>query len=93
MTRLQTGQLENMTPIARRMLGEGLDEPRQVLVKQRPVDYHVCPHCNQEIHEKGVYENDDGILRHRSCGGAIQMPPVDWSQVRPEWRAILQGKA
>lgn len=87
-----------MTPTARKLLGESVlskDTPTQVIIRQRPVDYQVCPHCNEEIHEKGVYadEHDQSVLRHRTCGGAIKMPPVDWSKVSPEWRAILQGKA
>jgi hypothetical protein len=77
------------------MLGESvssLDTPKEVIVRQRPVDYQVCPHCDEEIHEKGVYadEHAPSVLRHRPCGGAIKMPPVDWSKISPEWRAALQ---
>jgi hypothetical protein len=72
------------------MLGESKDQVLPVIVKQRPVDYHVCPHCHEEIHEKGVYaETLDAPLRHGKCGGLIEMPPTDWSKVSPEWRALL----
>jgi len=80
-----------MNKTVKRMLGESTAKPLPVIVKQRPVDYHVCPHCHEEIHEKGVYEGEDEILRHRLCGGAIEMPPIDWSKVSPEWRELLGG--
>ena len=86
-----------MNNLVRKLLGESTstkDTPKQVTVRQRSVNYDVCPHCDEEIQEKSVYadEHDGALLRHSSCGGAIEYPPVDWSQIAPEMRAILQPK-
>lgn len=51
-----------------------------VIVKQRPADYYVCPHCGEEIHEKGSFSDDGGdTLKHGKCGGVIEYPetPLD----------------
>ena len=65
--------------------------PKPVIIAQRTEDYWKCPHCNEEIHEKHTFD-DKGVTFHSDCGGAIQLPPYDWSQVSPEWRALLQPK-
>jgi hypothetical protein len=43
-------------------------------VRQIPELYDVCPHCNEEIREKGIYSFnlDEGIDQHRVCGGLLK---------------------
>ena len=62
---------------------------RPVIVASRSVSYWKCPHCGEEIHEKHVFD-DKGVTFHSDCGGPIELPPTDWSQISPEWRALLQ---
>lgn len=91
-----------MNSLVRQILGESvvaftLDEAKPVLVKTRPVEYHECPHCGQEIFEKhtfidGDYASGNYVERHSDCKGAIKFPPTDWSKISPEWRALLQPK-
>lgn len=87
-----------MSPVVKRIIGESsLNEVKPVVVKTRPVEYHVCPHCNQEIFEKHTYMEGDfmagtAIQHHSDCGGAIEFPPTDWSKVSPEWRAVLEPR-
>jgi hypothetical protein len=50
------------------------NEVRMVEVKQRPVDFEVCPHCQQEIYERHTYTDEDGTERHSDCDGAIKRP-------------------
>lgn len=80
--------------LVRQMLGEAKavdpskNEPRKVIEAQRPVTYHVCPHCQQEIFEKHTYSEDNGLTeRHSDCGGVIEWPelPLDsiWAPLRP----------
>lgn len=72
-----------MNPLIQRIIGESL-ESKPVTVKQRPVDYHVCPHCNKEIHEKGTYSDDGGdTLKHRECGGVVEFPETPDEQISP----------
>jgi hypothetical protein len=78
-----------MNKIVRKMLGESVTKP--VIVKQRSEDYQVCPHCNQEIYEKSLYADEQGILHHNVCKGAVELPPTDWSKISPEWRELLGG--
>jgi predicted Zn finger-like uncharacterized protein len=87
--------LGTISPAVRRVLGESaaLDEVKPVVVKTRQEEYHVCPHCGQEIHEKHTFVEGYGtpgeIERHADCGGAIKFPPTDWSKISPEWRKLL----
>ncbi|MDB4896884.1 MAG: hypothetical protein JWN15_3146, partial [Firmicutes bacterium] len=50
--------------------------PKPVLVETRtvPVEVWKCPHCQEEIGEKGLYTKDLQTYVHRSCGGAITFP-------------------
>lgn len=61
-----------------RMLVEALldDEEKPVIQKDRVVKngITVCPHCHEEIHEKG-YGERDGKTIHRKCSGVLRMPP------------------
>lgn len=66
--------------------------PLPVIIEQRPVDYWMCPHCKQEIHEKHTYVHE-GIDYHSDCKGAIKFPPTDWSKIDPQWRKLLGGPA
>lgn len=34
----------------------------------------TCPHCNEEIHEKGIGMNDAGETIHKKCGSHIELP-------------------
>lgn len=68
------------------------DTPTPVIVDSRPQEFYRCPHCQQEIFEKHTYV-EEGVERHRDCGGAIKWPPTDWSKISPEWRAILEPRA
>lgn len=72
--------------------GSDKNTPLPVIVDSRPVEFHRCPHCQQEIYEKHIYEQD-GIDYHSDCKGAIKLPPTDWSKVSPEWRKLLGGPA
>ena len=67
-------------------------QPLPVVIAHRPVTFWQCPHCHQEIHEKHLfYENE--VAHHSDCGGAVELPEMDWSEVSPEWRALLEPKA
>lgn len=73
--------------------------PRQIVEnlledhnEARPVVYRdkvikdgilICPHCNTEIHEKGIYSDDDGKTdRHRGCGGVIKLRGPDEETIK-----------
>lgn len=64
--------------------------PKPVIVDSRPQEFWRCPHCQQEIHEKHTALRE-GVEIHLDCGGAIVLPPFDWSKVSPEWRKLLGG--
>ncbi len=77
-----------MNPLVQR-LTESKAEPLPVIVDSKPIEFWRCPHCKEEIHEKHMfYEN--GVDYHRDCGGALKLPPTDWTKVSPEWRALLE---
>lgn len=80
-----------MNPTVKQMLGESR-EARPVIVKQRSVDYQVCPHCNEEIHEKSLYMAEGSTAWQHTCGGLVELPPPDYSNLHPMWRALLKGK-
>jgi len=41
-------------------------------LRERTEYDHVCPHCDEVIHEKGIFSPDRGAtIQHRVCGGAI----------------------
>jgi hypothetical protein len=50
--------------------------PKEVIVKidMVPQKSWVCPHCNQPIHEKGLYSPNSEEFFHRSCGGQLILP-------------------
>lgn len=51
--------------------------PLPVNVKIRIIEdkIFICPHCKEEIHEKGIYwDLKSNIEYHRACGGAIITP-------------------
>ena len=81
-----------MNPLVQRLTeAAGAVEPKPVIVDSRPVTYWRCPHCQQEIHEKHTY-NEAGVDFHSDCRKPIKFPPTDWSNISPEWRALLQPK-
>jgi len=60
-------------------------ELKDVIVRERKIKYHECPHCNKEIYEKHTYIEGDFLgehtTHHSDCGGAIKYPEPDWSKV------------
>ena len=75
------------------MLGESVApkaHPLKVIEATRPVKYLVCPHCNEEIHEKHIGLNEAGQDFHRDCGGIIELPETDVSEIAPWLRASVQ---
>ena len=85
-----------MNPLVRRLtesaeVAAAKAAPLPVIVDSRPESFWRCPHCKQEIHEKHMYE-ENGVEHHSDCGGAIQLPPTDWSKIDPQWRALLEPK-
>jgi len=66
----------------KRMLGES-SVGKPVIIKQRSVDYQVCPHCDEEIREKSLFsENmESPYMIHRSCGGKVLLPETDTSEI------------
>jgi len=55
----------------------------------RPVTYHVCPHCDEEIQEKSTYGAYGGLIDvHRPCGGMIEFPEQVYDSSSPLLRAI-----
>lgn len=71
--------LDDVPP--QRLLQEDHDESRDIIYKDRVVKDGtlICPHCNQEIHEKGTYSDDDGkTTRHGVCRKPVRFkPPTD----------------
>jgi hypothetical protein len=55
-------------------------EAKEVIYKDRVQKdgIIICPHCNNEIPEKGTYSDDDlKTTRHRACDGIIKFRPPD----------------
>ena len=81
-----------MNPLIKRLtestVNAGATEALPVIIDARPVSFWRCPHCQQEIHEKHVYEKE-GVDYHADCQRAIKLPPPDWSQYDPKWRELL----
>lgn len=56
-------------------------EAKPVVLKDKVIKNGImeCPHCKQEIHEKGTltHINESGKMRHYhgACGGEIILPP------------------
>ena len=69
-----------------RFVPESLDEVRPVIEDSRPVTFHRCPHCQEEIHEKSLFTEDIELpyMIHRPCGGKVLLPEPDPSTVA-EW--------
>lgn len=65
-----------MNPLLKRVLGES-QEPLEVIEAERKEIYDVCPHCQQEIHEKHVYFQGESHEQafHSDCKGPIVWPP------------------
>lgn len=84
-----------MSAVVKRILGESVGDKETVLPvieASRPVTYLVCPHCQQEIHEKhtwidGDFMSGNYVERHSDCGGAIQLPKT---KVDPAWAELLK---
>lgn len=77
----------------RRFLGESIEKFKgpvmDVKEASRPVTYHVCPHCNEEIHEKATYGAYGGLIDvHRPCGGMIEFPEQVYDSSSDLFRAI-----
>jgi len=81
-----------MNPLIRQVIGESQrTNENAVIVKQRPVDYFVCPHCHEEIHEKGTYSDDNlATTRHRACGGVIEYPETPDDQIADWLKPYVQ---
>lgn len=80
-----------MNPLIRRLVesapSANLSEVRPVVMAKRTVEVMQCPHCQQEILEKHIFE-EGGVDHHRDCGGAIQLPGTDWSKVSADWQFL-----
>ena len=51
-----------------------LEDIKDVIKVPRTVYDDKCPHCNELIHEKGVYSDDEGkTMRHGPCKGKINV--------------------
>jgi hypothetical protein len=64
----------------KRTLNEDHNEEREVVYRDKVVKDGVliCPHCNNEIHEKGTFSDDNlKTTRHRECNGIIKFRPPD----------------
>lgn len=74
-----------MSPLVRRILGESLPSSQAlpVIPSTRPLSIFLCPHCQQEIHEKHCYDQD-GVSFHSDCGGPIEFPQPDPAHI-PAW--------
>jgi hypothetical protein len=74
-----------MNKVIRQMLGESKESGKvlPVIVDTRPVEFHRCPHCQQEIHEKSLFTEDmeAPYMVHRPCGGKVLLPETDPSTV------------
>ena len=59
------------------------DAPEKLVERGiREVQYDICPHCKQEIHEKHDYTEDGGVTwRHSDCGGLIARPETPLEEV------------
>ncbi len=59
-----------------RKLQKKLSDAKEIIRKPQSILYvDICPHCNEEIHEKGIYSPDGGkTLTHSRCGGVIIFP-------------------
>jgi hypothetical protein len=68
----------------------GDTETPQVVIKERTIEYHACPHCKKEIHEKHSYvKNWNAVMEdsnlemvhvHKDCGGEYMHPPTPQSE-------------
>ena len=72
----------------KKLIQETLDhtfaEAPEKLVERgvREIQYDICPHCKQEIHEKHEYTEDGGVTwRHSDCKGMISRPETPLEQV------------
>ena len=76
--------------LVKQMLGESLSG-KPVVIKQRSVDYQVCPHCNEEIQEKSLFaESEDSPYMVHSCGGKVLLPETDPSTVADWLRPYVE---
>lgn len=50
----------------------------------------ICPHCEKDIHEKSLGDQD-GKTIHRECGGLIELPPpsdADRAYFEQNWGSL-----
>ncbi len=71
---------------------ESKDEAKEVIKVPRTVYDNKCPHCNEMIHEKGVYSDDNGkTMRHGACKGVIEYPNESGKLSKEEMKKIGDG--
>ena len=71
-----------MSPNVRKVLGESV-AVLPVIKGSKPVEVWLCPHCNEQIHEKHTYVSE-GIDYHSDCGKPIKFPAPDPATI-PDW--------
>lgn len=59
-----------------RKILEAIEKVR-VSTRTREEEVWTCPHCKQEIHEKGLFLESNGVYHHRACGGELELPAPD----------------
>lgn len=70
-----------------------LNEPKQIVIKDRIIKDWWCPHCNNEIGEKSLHPliNEDGspdpTIEKHTCGGYLTRPPRSPGE-EAEWQAF-----
>jgi hypothetical protein len=74
-----------------RQIVESLLDEKPVIQRDRVIKDGdtICPHCNEQIHEKG-YGERDGKTIHRKCGGVIKMPEPSAESIE-QMRRVAPG--
>jgi hypothetical protein len=78
------------SPTIRRLIGESTSQPKEIIFKDKviPGGMQVCPHCMEEIHEKGVgFRQESQEFFHGKCGGEIRYPHPSQKQIETMERA------
>lgn len=80
---------------ARRLIESVASAPAPVIYRDQVIKdgVMVCPHCQEEIHEKGIgcVEGDPTRSVHGKCGGEITLRPM--SAAERAWLDKLTGKS
>jgi hypothetical protein len=80
-----------MNRLIESIIGEAA-QSNAVIVKTRPVEYHVCPHCQKEIHEKSTFSEDGGETSKHTCGGVVEFPEPDYKNLLPWAREMVDQR-